>query len=67
MCLGVVGLFLNFSVVIFEKDKVVRTLGLFRLLELLQVLRLLRLQFYIVINTFSAIAYLVGYLELLAL
>jgi hypothetical protein len=67
LCLGVVGLFLNFSVVIFEKDKVVRTLGLFRLLELLQVLRLLRLQFYIVINTFSAIAYLVGYLELLAL
>ncbi len=34
MCLGVVGLFLNFSVVIFDKDKVVRT---FRAIQVVRV------------------------------
>ena len=34
MCLGEVGLFLNFSVVIFDKDKVVRT---FRVIQVVRV------------------------------
>ncbi len=49
------------SVVVF--DKVVR---IFRVIQAL-VLRLLRLQFYIVIKTLSVIAWLVGFLDLLAL
>ena len=47
--------------------RLLESLGLFRFLELLQAVRLLRLQFSIVIKPVSVIAWLVGFLELVPL
>ncbi len=67
LCLGVVGLFLNFSVVIFDKDKIVRTFRAIQVVRVVTGVTVVKVTIYIVINTFSVIAWLVGFLELLAL